>query len=51
MAISRDIFEGAKTLLDLPPSKYPLKWPIKKFIRNKIISRIFKISGTLKVKI
>jgi hypothetical protein len=31
----------------LAPSKFPLKWPIKKFARKKLISRIFKISGTL----
>ncbi len=30
------------------PSKYPEKWPIKKFARKqKIISQIFKMSGTL----
>jgi hypothetical protein len=32
------------------PSKYPLKWPMKYFA-IKIISRIFKMSGTLIVKI
>jgi hypothetical protein len=39
-------FEGVKKVE--APSKYTEKWPIKQFAqKQKIISQIFKISGTL----
>jgi hypothetical protein len=42
-------FEGVKKVE--APTKYPLKCPIMYFIHKKLINRIFKINGTLIVKI